>query len=70
INPNKTELMVMCSKKRKNREELCVLMGDPEIKVFAKNQKETTCFLEVWVSLRKQQKANIARAKKKVNHAV
>ncbi|CAG8835397.1 36219_t:CDS:1, partial [Gigaspora margarita] len=39
-------------------------MRDPEIKVFIKNQKETTYFLGVWILLRKQQKADIAKAKK------
>ena len=67
INPSKTELVVFSPGKKRNIDEYFIWAGTPRTKILAKSYKESTCFLEVWISVRNQQKSDIDKAKKEVN---
>ena len=63
INPNKTELVVLKSGKRNHLKDLSIWMGNPRTKIIAKNPKETTRFLGVWISIKNQKRSDIFKAR-------
>ncbi|CAG8854713.1 7085_t:CDS:1, partial [Gigaspora margarita] len=52
INPTKTELVVVKPGAKRGMNELFVWAGNPKTKILPKSWKETTRFLDVWISAR------------------
>ena len=66
VNPNKTELVIIKPGRKRNIKDLSIRVGNTSTEIMAKNPKETTRFLGVWMSINNQKCLDIIKARSEV----